>query len=222
MKTNLESQRCYKEQYDKTAVTPKFRIGDWVLVRFAQEETGRMRKLSQLWHGPYRIVSRDDPNVTVTKLYFPDDPQIQVHQSRVQPCPPSFPRSFYWYGKKKSGPGRPPKWVKERLKQIEDTLDEVPIPEKQASPTNIPKGNLSSKQPQEKRTNNTVSDEMSQRRNKSHTRRTRKVKKDQATPISQYNLRSRDQKKSKSSGRAFLTGEMCNRESHLRQSPDVN
>ena len=112
--------------------------------------------------------------------------------------------------------------MKERLKQIEDTLDEAPIPEKQASPTNIPKGNLSSKQPQEKRTDNTVSDEMSRRRNKSHTRRTRKVKKDQAMPISQYNLRSQDQKKSKSSGRAFLTGEMCNRESHLRQSPDVN
>ena len=42
MKTSLESQRRYKEQYDKTAVTPKFRIGDWVLVHFAQEETGKM------------------------------------------------------------------------------------------------------------------------------------------------------------------------------------
>ena len=221
MKTNLESQRRYKEQYDKTAATPKFWIGDWVLVHFAQEETGKMRKLSQPWHGPYRIVSRDDPDVTVTKLYFPDDPQIQVHQSRVQPCPPSFPGGFYWYGKRKSGPGRPPKWVKERLKQIEDTLDEAPMPEKQAFPANISEENSSSKKPQEKRTDVTVSNEKSPRRNKKHTRRARKVKKDQAAPKKQYNLRSRDQK-NKSLGRACLTGEMCNRESHLRESPDIN
>ena len=113
--------------------------------------------------------------------------------------------------------------MKERLKQIEDTLDEVPIPEKQASPTNIPKGNSSSKQPQEKWTDNTVSNEMSRRRNKRHTRRTRKVKKDQATPKSQYNLRSWDQKKQELGTSLPDQGpEMCNRESHLRQSPDVN
>ena len=100
MKTNLECQRRYKEQYDKTAVTPKFQIGDWVLVHFATctlcpRRDWEDKKLSQPWNGPYRIVSRDDPDVTVTKLYFPDDPQIQVYQSRVQPCPPSFLRSFY-------------------------------------------------------------------------------------------------------------------------------
>ena len=128
-------------------------------------------------------MSRDDPDVTVTKLYFPDDPKIQVHQSRVQPCPPSFLRSFYWYGKRKSGPGRPPKWVKERLKQIEDTLDEAPIPEKQASFTNIAEENSSSKKPQEKQTDVTVSNEISPRRKKKHTRRIRKVKKDQAKSI---------------------------------------
>ena len=135
-------------------------------------------------------MSRDDPDVTVTKLHFPDDPQIQVHQSRVQPCPPSFPRSFYWYGKRRSGPGRPPKWVKERLKQIEDTPDKAPMPEKQASPTNISEDNSSSKKPDV-----TVSNEISLRKNKKHTRRTRKVKKDQAILRKQYNLRSRDQKK---------------------------
>ena len=77
MKTNLEPLRRYKEHYDKTAATPKFQIGDWVLVHFAQEETGKMQKLSQPWHGPYRIVSRDDPDVTVIKLYFPDDPKYK-------------------------------------------------------------------------------------------------------------------------------------------------
>jgi len=42
---------------------------------------------------------------------------------------------------KKSVPGFPPKWLEERLKQIEDTLDEVPMSEEQASPTNISERN---------------------------------------------------------------------------------
>ena len=60
MKASQEAQRRYKEQYDKTATSSKFQIGDWVLVHFAYQETGKMRKLSQPWHGPYRIVARDD------------------------------------------------------------------------------------------------------------------------------------------------------------------
>ena len=44
--TNKEAQRCYKQQYDKTARKSKFKVGDWVLVYFAQEETSKNRKLS--------------------------------------------------------------------------------------------------------------------------------------------------------------------------------
>ena len=90
MKTNREAQR-YKLQHDKAAKTSKFKVGDWVLVYFPQDETGKSRKLSHPWRGPYRIISRDDPDITVTKIYFPDDPSIQVHQSRVQHCSPSLP-----------------------------------------------------------------------------------------------------------------------------------
>ena len=111
MKTNREAQQRYKLQYDKAAKTSKFRVGDWVLVYFPQDETGKSRKLSHPWHGPYRIISRDDPDITVTKIYFPDDPSIQVHQSRVQHCPPSLPSEFYWYGTKRSKPGRQSKKI---------------------------------------------------------------------------------------------------------------
>ena len=83
-----------------------------------------MRKLSQPWHGPYRIVARDDPDVIVKKVYFPDDPQIQIHLSRFQPCPSSFPQGFFWYGRKRSGPGRPPKWIKKQLEYITNSLKE--------------------------------------------------------------------------------------------------
>ena len=116
-KANQEAQRRYKHQYDKSSTIIKYRIGDWVFVYFPSEETGKMRKLSRPWHGPYRIISRNDPDVTVTKVYFPDDPPLQVHQLRVKNCPMSFPCGYYWYGSKRPRPGRPPKWVEKFMNQ---------------------------------------------------------------------------------------------------------
>ena len=102
MKTNGEAQQRYKLQHDKAAKTYKFKVGDWVLVYFPQDETGKSQKLSHPWHGPYRIISRDDPDITVTKIYFPDDPSIHTFTNRrVQHCPPSLPSEFYWYGTKR-------------------------------------------------------------------------------------------------------------------------
>ena len=60
----------------------------------------------------------------MTKIYFPDDPPIQVHQSRVKQCPELFPKGFYWYGSKRHGPGRPPKNVQKKLEQIAAVLDQ--------------------------------------------------------------------------------------------------
>ena len=59
--------------------------------------------------------------MTAVKVYYPQDGQIQVHQSRVTECPPEFPAGFYWYGGKGHGPGRPPKWV-EQLLSNEDEM----------------------------------------------------------------------------------------------------
>ena len=107
-----KAQKRYKAQYDKRAAPADYHIGDWVIVRFPQEESGHLRKLSRPWHGPYRIVNRADPDVTVMKVYFPQHSTIQVHQTRVQPCPPDWPNGFYWYGDKRHGAGWPPKWTK--------------------------------------------------------------------------------------------------------------
>ena len=52
----------------------------------------------------------DNPDVTVSKVYFAGDGEIQVHQSRVT----SVPHGFYCKGR---GPGRPPKRVAEVLDQ---------------------------------------------------------------------------------------------------------
>lgn len=33
-----------------------------------------------------------------------------------------FPQGFFWYEKKRFGPGCPPKWINKRLKHAENTL----------------------------------------------------------------------------------------------------
>lgn len=105
------AQRKYKHQYDKKSRPVPFKLGYWVLVRFPQEESGKQRKLSRPWHGPYRIIAKDDQDVTMAKVYFPEEGQIQVHQSQVCSCPPHLPAGFYWYGGNRKSPGRTPQWV---------------------------------------------------------------------------------------------------------------
>ena len=59
------------------------------------------------------------------KIFFPTDPPIQVHQSRVNRCPPSFPSDFYWYGAKRSKPGRPTKRIQKQLEAIDIELRQL-------------------------------------------------------------------------------------------------
>ena len=102
------AQGRYKVQYDRRTDSSQYRVGDWVLIRFPSDESGKLRKLSRPWHGPYRITSCNDTNVTAVKVYFPRENPIQVHQMRVKPCPDGFPSGYYG---KRQGPGRPPRWV---------------------------------------------------------------------------------------------------------------
>ena len=70
VKSLQQSQKRGKRWYDRTKSTAKsFRIGEWMLVRFPHEETGRNCKLSQPWHGPYRVLSYDEPDITAQKVY---------------------------------------------------------------------------------------------------------------------------------------------------------
>ena len=120
-----KAQDKYKRSYDRRVREVTMRVGDWVLVCFPQDESGRWRKLSRPWHGPYRIVDKSDPDVTCVKVYHPQDSPIHVHQSRVCRCPAEFPAGYYWYGGKRRGPGRPPRWV-DRLLQSGSTAHELP------------------------------------------------------------------------------------------------
>ena len=95
------AQKRYKAQYDSRVKPTNYVTGDWVLVKFPPEESGRMRKLSRPWHGPYRITNTRRPDVDVSKVYRPQDGGIQVHQSRVKHCPPNFRQDFTGMGASK-------------------------------------------------------------------------------------------------------------------------
>ena len=83
-----------------------------MLVRFPSDESGRLRKLSRPWHGPFRVQNCNVTNIFATKVYFPFEEPAHVHQNRVKPCPDSSPPGFYRYGGRGRGPGHPPRWVK--------------------------------------------------------------------------------------------------------------
>ena len=110
-----KAQRRYKVQYDRRATPSSYRVGEWILIRFPHEESGRLRKLSRPWHGPYRVVENREADIVAVKVYFPEEKQIQVHQSRVCRCSCRFPAGYYWYGGNRRGPGRPPHWVQQLL-----------------------------------------------------------------------------------------------------------
>jgi len=92
-----KTQEKYKAYYDKK---PNYSttLKHWVLVKFPTKETGKQRKLSQLWHGPYRVSEINDPDAVAVKVYFPREEPMNVHQLRVTLFPHDFPAGYYWYG----------------------------------------------------------------------------------------------------------------------------
>ena len=62
----------------------------------------------------------------MSKVYFPQDGNIQVHQSGVKLCPTNFPSGFYWYGGRRRGPGHPPRWVEKLMEFSGDVAPQPP------------------------------------------------------------------------------------------------
>ena len=113
-----QAQQRYKKYYDRKSKPSILRKSDWVMIRFPQNETGARRKLSRPWHGPYRVLTTSETGITAEKVYAPQDGQIQVHLHRVTRCPRDFPAGYFWYGSRRQGPGRPPKWLKKLQNQV--------------------------------------------------------------------------------------------------------
>ena len=62
------------------------------------------------------ILVRNNPDITTTKVYFPQGGQIQVHQQRVARCPPELITGYYWYGSNQNSRGKVPQWVEQLIK----------------------------------------------------------------------------------------------------------
>ena len=55
-----------------------------MFVHLPEEETGKKQKISRPWYGPFRVVARRDPTLTVTKVYFPEDTHIDSECAQAQ------------------------------------------------------------------------------------------------------------------------------------------
>ena len=51
--------------------------------------------------------------MTAVKVYYPEEGQFQVHQSRVCLCPSGSPPGYFWYGSRRHSSGRLPKWIQQ-------------------------------------------------------------------------------------------------------------
>ena len=96
-------------------------------IKFPADKTGPNRKLSNPWHGPYRVVARKDPDLTATKVYFPQEEPIQVHQQRVTSSPPALVAVYYWYGPKKHSSGKVTQWVGKLMKEGENNTTQAQV-----------------------------------------------------------------------------------------------
>ena len=107
------AQQKYKRQYDKRATytTTPLKTGNWVLVRFPQDETDSqdpgMAHTGSLHYLPLMSLSLKYISLRTSLSVF-----TSLESNHA-------PRTFYWYGGKRRGPGRPPKWVSAVL----DTMD---------------------------------------------------------------------------------------------------
>ena len=55
-KSVQKAQRKYKAQYDKRSSSVDYKVGDWVLVRFPQDETGPEETLPPMaWAIPHSL-----------------------------------------------------------------------------------------------------------------------------------------------------------------------
>ena len=94
----------------------------------AQDESGKNRKLSRPWHGPYHVCDCPTPDAVASKVYFPDKESIRVHQIRTVQCPLNLPNGYYWYGRNQASPQKYPRWVEELTPVLPGDAREEPTP----------------------------------------------------------------------------------------------
>ena len=66
-------------------------------MRFPAEKTGWMHRPMRPWHGPYSVVELNELDVTVEKVYHPQDGPIKIHLTSITPCPDEFQAGYHGY-----------------------------------------------------------------------------------------------------------------------------
>ena len=92
-----KAQKKQKLQYDKHSKPPTYRLGDRVMVYMPHETSGKDRKLSLPYHGPYRVIDIRGNCVSLTPVDNPDKEPILVNMDRIVPCHAEVPDSA-WLG----------------------------------------------------------------------------------------------------------------------------
>ena len=69
-----------------------------------------------------------DPDTVAVKVFYPEEGSIEVHQSRVCPCPPGWPAGCYWYGGSRKCAGKFPCWVEMLLEKADPEENTTNLP----------------------------------------------------------------------------------------------
>ena len=97
---------------------------------FSQDETGKMRKLSQPWHGPYKIVSKNDPDVTFT---FQKTSKSRFTKAESNCIQSNFPKEI---GNRRCGRGLLTKRIQKKLIHLTAEFHKPPTDEAVEDATN--------------------------------------------------------------------------------------
>ena len=96
-----KAQKRQKRAYDRHSRPKTFREGDRVMVYMPVERTGKNRKLSRPYFGPYRVLEVHPNGLTVRPVDRPNEQSIRVNQDRVTVCPKELPDQS-WLGRRRS------------------------------------------------------------------------------------------------------------------------
>ena len=89
------SQDRQKKYFDRHAKPGTHRIGERVFIYMPAAKTGPAYKLTQPYHGPYRITATPDTGLEVTPVDRPQDTPIRVAFNRARACPKEIGNDFY-------------------------------------------------------------------------------------------------------------------------------
>ena len=82
-----KAQKAHKKNYDRKTKDPAFRVDKRVFVYMPGDKSSKAYKLSQPFHGPFRMTEVLDAGVVVCPVDRPQEQSIRVALNRMRHCP---------------------------------------------------------------------------------------------------------------------------------------